>query len=202
MGDEQAPCRTVAIIDFAHSGSSMVAGICEILGVPMVGDNYDAMKWEDLDVLKALADEQQFALLVAERNARHSVWGFKRVGAWLFPEALAHLRSPVYLAIYKDPVSVTRRRFGASDARLMKKLRNTMHQMMKSINAFYYTFGHPVHTLSYHKAVVTPEAFVQEVAEVIGFGGDKALRDKAAAYIQPNATGKPRVRYADIESWR
>ena len=191
---------TVAIIDFAHSGTTMVAGICEILGVPMVLGDHHRIKWEDHSVIEAIQQgEGAFAALV-ERRSHLAAWGFKYPGAWKFPEALAHLRNPVYLAIYKDPVSVTRRRFGTSEDRAMKKLRNTMRQMMKSINALYYTFGQPVHVLSYQKAIIAPEAFVREIAIAIGLDGGNALINKAAEYIQPN-TGGPRKRYPEIESW-
>ena len=123
---------TVAIIDFAHSGTTMLAGICHILGVPMVGADYKPHKMEDLEVARAIRDEGRFARLVEQRNGQHEAWGFKMAGAWKFPNSLAHLREPVYLAIYKDPVSVTARRFGLSTT---AKLANTLEQMKRNFSA-------------------------------------------------------------------
>jgi hypothetical protein len=176
---------TVAIIDYAHSGTTMVAGLCHILGVPMVFDDYKRHKLEDLDVLRAIDKEQEFARLVKERDEQYGVWGFKRPGAWTFPDALAHLQDPIYLVIYKDPVTVTYRRF--------RKIRrwmvsNTLEQMRVSMDGIK-SNGLPVHILSYQRAILTPETFVKELAGIIGVTvGDKLA--EAVGWIQPNKAGK------------
>lgn len=190
---------TVAIIDFAHSGTTMLAGICEILGVPMIGDNYHEWKWEDHGVIEAIGDgDNSFASLVNERNNKFDMWGFKYPGAWKFmPMLKSYLRNPVYMAIYKDPVSVTRRRFGTSDARFLRKLLNTARQMQQSINGIR-NCGEPVMVFSYHKAIVKPRRFVLDVVETIGVEPRVANVETAVKFIQPN-TGGPRRRYRDIE---
>jgi hypothetical protein len=191
--------RTVAIIDFAHSGTTMLAGICQILGVPMVGEQHKVRKWEDLEVMAALKDEAQFAALVKERNAEHNTWGFKCAGAWKYPASLVHLRDPVYLAIYKDPVSVTWRRFGKGRVRPTQRVRNTIDQMKASIDGICF-WGQAVHTLSYHRAITKPGVFVQEIASLIDWAGDDEQLNRATAYIQPNL-GRPRQPYPEVESW-
>ena len=196
--------KTIAIIDLAHSGTTMVAGICEILAVPMVIGSHHPMKWEDADIIDTLhtrQDEVAFATLVRERDKQYNNWGFKLPGAWKYAAWLKkYLRNPVYLAIYKDPVSVTRRRFGKSQDLWLRKVRNTVRQQKESIDGIYASCLRPMYALSYHKAIITPVLFVQEIATAIGFKGDEELLNKAAEYIQPNKGG-PTARYPEIKTW-
>jgi hypothetical protein len=179
--------KTVAVLDFAHCGTTMLAGVLEMLGVPMVNEHYDEAKWEDLEVVEALwAGEDAFAALVEQRNATHERWGFKWPGRWQFWTLMdKYLREPVYLSIWKDPVSVTRRRFGNSNARWILKLRNTMRQMQRSIDTAH-KLQVPMVTFSYDKSVQMPGIFVKTVAELAGV---KRFSLKIAAYIQPNLAG-------------
>ena len=193
--------RTVAIIDCAHHGTTMVAGICEILGVPMVGKNYKSGKWEDTEMVEAQQSEEKFAEVVAQRNAEHDIWGFKSPGAWLrAPWMGKYLRNPIYLAIYKDPVSVAlrRHRLTTVDWRggMTWAVGDTIRQMDKSIQGMR-AGGFPVHCLPYQQAIVDPVGFVRHIADVIGIVVDENILADTAAYIQPNTLGDRRT-YPDI----
>ena len=181
--------KTVAIIGVAHHGTTMVAGIYELLGVPMVGARRKERKWEDLEVVAALRDEERFAAAVAERDAAHEVWGFKSPGAWLVAPWLGqHLRDPLYLAILKDPVSVTYRRFGAVTPH---KVENTVEQMRRSVWGLRVS-RLPVEWLSYQEAVLAPRRFVRHLAELAGLRPTAMQVDRAVDWIQPNVTGDRR----------
>jgi len=172
---------TVVILDLAHCGTTMVAGVFQLLGVPMVGDQYDSTKWEDLEIIRALQDESAFAWLVANKPP---LWGFKYPGAWKFAPLLkAHLRNPVYFAIYKGPVSVTIRRFGSVNA---TKLQNTIRQMNASIDGIIAS-GLPVHCLSYEFAILAPRAFASRLANLTGLSVNKSQLDAVERYVQPGA---------------
>jgi len=173
---------TVVILDLAHCGTTMVAGVFQLLGVPMVGDRYDAAKWEDLEVIKALQDESAFAWLVANKP---DLWGFKYPGAWKFaPMLKTHLRDPVYFAIYKEPVSVTMRRFGGAAG--PGRVRDTIQQMEASINGIIES-RLPVHFLSYQIAITAPRAFASRLANLAGLSVNKSQMDAIARYVQPGA---------------
>ena len=190
--------RTVVIVDLAHHGTTMVSGLCCILGIPMCGGRFDAEKLEDLDIQDALLKHrrQAFERLVEERNAAQAMWGFKRVGGWLWASWLETLRNPVYFAIYKDPVSVTRRRVRKLG---INKLLNTAVQMERSVRGIR-DAKLPVHLLSYQAAIVTPERFVREIAQRIGVDVADEQMDRAVGYIQPN-TGSSQRRYPEIAPW-
>lgn len=187
---------TIAIIDLAHSGTTMLAGICEILGVPMVGKEYKRNKWEDLEIAEALKDERAFAELAARRDAAHANWGFKKVGAWLAPWLDNHLTDAVYFAIYKDVVSTTWRRFGKCST---NKVLNTVEQTRRSVAGIRES-GLPVHWLSYQRAVTDPVHFVSEVAHAAGLVVHPERLRKAVAWIQPNTAG-PRAPYPELTEW-
>ena len=192
--------KTTVIVTFSHCGTTMLAGMLEIFGVPMVGKNYHKMKWEDHDVIEALQDEDQFAALVAKRNQLWSTWGFKYPGAWNFmPLLKRHLRNPVYLAIFKDPVSVTRRRLGKSNGRFSHTLRSTIRQYRRSMDALYAS-GETVHYFSYQKAVMSPREFALELVEVVDLPVSDERIDRAVSYIQPN-DAEPKRRYPSVEPW-
>jgi hypothetical protein len=188
--------KTVAIIDFAHAGTTMLAGVCEILGIPMVGRNYKPMRWEDLDVITALQNEAAFVALVEQRDALHDLWGFKYPGAWKFQPLLErHLRNPIYLAIFKEPVAVTRRRFGKITP---KKVLNTITQFQKAAEGMLATTP-GVHMLSYEQAIVTPWVFVRQIVKLTGARPTPGQVDAAIEFIQPSR--RPRQRYPEIEPW-
>ena len=188
---------TVAIVDFAHSGTTMLAGICEILGVPMVGDYYKPMKWEDREIVLSLQDEDTFAALVKERNSTYEKWGFKYPGAWKFMHILKrHLAAPVYLAIFKDPVTVTRRRFHTVT---IDKLCNTLVQMKAALDGMKAT-GEPIHILSYHQATVVPLEFVTRVINIIEVYPTNGQIDCAVQFITPRWGGS-RKKYPSVEKW-
>ena len=193
---------TIAIVAFAHCGTTMLAGICEILGIPMVGDHYTVSKWEDLEVIEILqsGDEQAWADLVAQRNEQHEAWGFKYPGAWQYLPLLQRtLRDPVYLAIWRDAQSVTRRRFGRSQRNWRGKLRNTIRQQRNSMEGIHKARV-PVHHLSYLDAVLEPQRFIRHVARLVGKEPTEAEVAWIAQYIQPNR-GKARAPYPEVEPW-
>ena len=190
--------KTVIIIDHAHCGTTMLAGLLEMAGVPMVGTNFKEDKWEDLDIIDSLSsgNEHRFARLVRHRNEQHEIWGFKYAGAWKFMDVmLKYLTNPIFLVIYKDPVAVTMRRFATRDV-LIGKLKNTFKQFMEGINGILET-RQPVHVFSYEKAVVAPREFVQDLLDIIELDADV---DNLAKFIQPNPDS-PRKRYPSVKKW-
>jgi hypothetical protein len=188
----------VVIVDFAHCGTTMLAGIIHLLGVPMVGHDYNAAKWEDFEISRALQNgEAAFAAVARERDATFGNWGFKCPGIWNQIDVLDRvLIEPVYLAIFKDPVSVTLRRFGNDNGRRFRYLNDTMRQMKKAIDGMGAT-GRDISLFSYSRAVGAPWQFVRKVASVIGAIPTAKQAEAAAGFIRPN-TGGPRTDYPAV----
>lgn len=189
---------TIVIVGYAHAGTTMLAGILEILGVPMVDTNYKNMKWEDQDIVEALKNEEKFKQLVEERNAKYKVWGFKSPGAWLHSALLeAYLRDPIYLAMFKDPVSVTRRRFKQVT---MNKVHNTTKQMEFCAKGMLES-GLPIHMLSYSEAVLAPVKFTMKLANITELKVEEYQLKQIQEYIKPNLSDNARKEYPPIDVW-
>jgi hypothetical protein len=134
---------------------------------------------------------------VRGRCLRYRNWGFKSPGAWLRAEWLQkYLPDPLYLAIYKDAVSVTYRRFGHLSA---LALENTVEQFRESIYGIRMC-GLPVTWLSYERAIVSPAAFVRDLADLAHLLPTQEQLRRAAAFIRPNRSGE-RGAYPEVERW-
>ena len=185
--------KTFAVIDVAHCGTTMVAGCLDILGVPMVGRRYSGMSWEVIEIAKALsAGREAFAELARSRDGR--TWGFKHPGAWRFTWLGEVLVEPIYLAIYKDPVSVARRvrQHGCADGH---PLVDTTRRMFTSAGGIVAS-GLPVHWLSYGDAIARPRTFVEELAHLAYLAGVEASAARVCAavrFIQPGGYGDVRA---------
>jgi len=171
----------VVILDLAHCGTSLLSGVVHRLGIPMVQTNYNTSpgRMEDGDVLKALSSEETFAALCAERRGMD--WGFKHPGAWRFEWMPRYLRAPIYLAIYKDPVTTTFRKFQEIDGVSML---STIERMRRSVMGIERR-QLPCFYLSYYEAVCKPVVFTKRLAHILGVTVDEGQIAHAAAWIQP-----------------
>jgi hypothetical protein len=191
--------KTIVIVEHAHCGSTMLAGLLEIAGIPMVGDDYKEMKWEDQEIVEAMrsGNEDAFVDVIKRRNAQHDVWGFKSPGAWLhMPLLLKHLRNPIFLAIYKDPVSVTMRRAGGRGGDFLELVENTVHQYSQSLRGMHDTRQF-IYLFSYLKAMIDPVGFVRELSDVTQIEVDEETMARLVAFIQPN-TGHSLTPYPSV----
>ncbi len=118
--------RTAVVVGGYRGGTSFVASLLVQLGVPM-GDEYapvvpreDYVSYEDKaigdaidDVLsrkkthEAKANEWTYIRqLIAERNERHDVWGFKKPSSvFIIDQLLSLLRNPHIILITRDPLT-------------------------------------------------------------------------------------------------
>lgn len=193
--------RTIAIIDEARNGTTMVTGIYAILGVPMFNraGHIQPMTYEDMDIINTvIKDEAKFAANVQERNEKYKVWGFKMVGGWRVGDRLKkYLINPVYIAIFKDPVSLARRRF-EHDINIYH-IEHVLNQWHKTVDGLI-AFDEKVHVLNYWDAIVDPVKFIHHLAEIAQLDADPLAVARAAAWIQPN-NGDRHADYPDLEQW-
>ena len=173
----------VGIIDLAHCGTTMTAGVLERIGVPMVLNRGKRSKLEDLDVIEALREDATFEQLTKQRQG--ITWGFKYPGAWLFADRLRMLDEAVFLAIYKDPVSVTQRRFGKIGG---GKLAKTVSWMQRSIDGINES-GLPVHWLSYAHAIRYPCEFTGRLGALAGIRPTYGQIDSVLEWMFPKGQG-------------
>ena len=170
----------VGIIDLAHCGTTMTAGVLERIGVPMVFDHSGARKLEDSEVMAALQEPAKFSTLVKRRGV--DGWGFKFPGAWKYAKTLRFcLPEAVYVAIYKDPVSVTMRRFGTISG---GKLAKTVRWMADNVDGLQ-SSGLEVAWLSYAHAMRYPCQFVTKLAGLAGVNVTGGQMDAVLEWMFP-----------------
>ncbi len=167
----------VAIVGMAFCGTTMLAGCLERLGVPMVRGG-DRGHLEDAEIAHALRSKDTFAALVKSRSGQ---WGIKHPGLWRFEWLRECMpRETVYLGIFKDPVSVTRRRYHAVDP---LKLQDTVQRMQFAVSGSM-AHGLDVHWLSYLGAVRNSFQFVTELTRVCHLSVTERQLFQAASVIR------------------
>lgn len=194
--------KTIVVIEHAHCGSTMLAGMLEIAGIPLVSDEYKEMKWEDQEIVEAMrsGNEDALAEVIEKRNLEFDIWGFKSPGAWQHMDLLIkNLRNPIFIAIYKDPVSVTMRRAGGRGGDFIELVLNTVHQYAQSLSGMRDT-GQQIYLFSYLKAMIDPFGFVRELLDVTGIEADEKIIERLIAFIQPNI-GHPLAPYPSVKKW-
>ncbi len=191
---------TIVVVAFAHCGTTMTTGVFEALGVPMVGENYLEGNWEDQDAIESIehGDESSFRELVAKRNAESPVWGFKYTEAYYYMDKLRrNLRNPVYFAIWKDPMSVTQRKYGYGNGLFLLDMQQTCIEMKRAAGIIFQS-GEQVNMLSYSQAIAAPHRFVQHLVDISGLTVASSDIEMAAKTVRPNVTDNWREPYPQV----
>ena len=187
--------KVVVVLGHPQCGTTMLTGILHILGVSMFDEDKPTYRTlEDKDFVSAFL-EDDFADFVNRRNDKYPMWGFKYYGrrkqlSWM----KKYLENPIYLAIFKNPVNVSRRRYGFTSRR---RLRNILIEMKEFVNTTI-RYNLPVYILSYADACIDPERFVKELIEIVDIAPSDEQIAKAVAYIQPNTTTTASKKYPEF----
>ena len=148
---------------------------------------------EDLDVFFALRQTDRTILdgLIAQRNRQHADWGFKipNIHGLLQYHELARFRNPHLILIFRDPVAITQRAALSDYKDPLPELLNVSSSIHNLLQVFSNTTC-PALLLSYEKALIFPDTFVESL---MGFCG---LPPEAAARLRRQVTPNSKV-YAD-----
>lgn len=188
-GSNQQPI-TVIVSGVGRSGTSMVAQVLSVLGVPMGRTNNQAV-FEDEEFLAALLyfDHQRLASLISSRNAVAPRWGFKFASLQnhILPPQLLQFRNPHMIIIMRDPVA-TASRSSMSDpgeksgeeafVNVSKQLYDMMYFVEKA--------ECPTLLLSYEKFVSFPDKAIDAIVEFCAIDLTPQLRAAALNAIVPN----------------
>ncbi|MDZ7808846.1 MAG: hypothetical protein U5L11_00285 [Arhodomonas sp.] len=102
--------KTVVVLGVARGGTTMVASVLQALGVHM-GENLGPVL-EDVRLSEAIeaGDTPTVDAIVAERNERFRVWGWKRPAATRYGKVWqSRFRNPYVIAVYRDPFAIANR---------------------------------------------------------------------------------------------
>ncbi|MBU0689901.1 MAG: sulfotransferase domain-containing protein [Gammaproteobacteria bacterium] len=179
--------KTVVVLGVARGGTTMVASVLETLGVYM-GDKLGPVK-EDVTLSAAVerGDIEQIEKIVAQRNAAHPIWGWKR------PSAIEHngiwkgkFRNPYIIAVFRDPFAIANRNRISMLSDVFQNMSRAV-QYLDSLVRFLQEQHCPVLLCSYEKVLASPEDFVQAVDEFLGLNVSERWND---AVLQINPASK------------
>lgn len=159
--------KTCIVCGNFRGGTTAVAQLLARLGIPM-GEQMDPNNnCEDLEfqqvLLKDILDRAELERLVAQRNAKYGVWGFKFPGAHLhMPEMLDSFRNPRVIFVFRDPYAVAeseQRRTGQDLYRMMERTVEynlRMTRLLQSLSC-------PTHPVSFEQLLLRPAAVIDRL---------------------------------------
>ncbi len=174
---------TIIVVGIARSGTSMIAGALDALGIFM-GDRADRAVFEDVAIANAL--EQHPALLpdqIKKYNSRYAVWGFKRPAAFNYIDRYLHLfRNPRVIITYRDPAAIAKR----NEISMVTDFRQQLlasSQYLVSLSKFVGGLEVPALVVSYEKALLAPEMLIAELCRFVGVPATSTMAQKASATV-------------------
>ena len=188
--------KTVLVSGDRHSGTSMVALVLEILGIPMGEENMVDITLEDREIWWNLGDKTKLREIIAKRNKRWDIWGVKRPDL-IAPSAQlgSLLRNPYYIIMFRDPVAISVRTkfgYGPYEDRLPQytledTIPNMLHHAKYSVTLLGSLRTHPstTYVFSYEKVLIKPRDFVLRLVEILKLKTSEATITDAVSCITP-----------------
>jgi hypothetical protein len=180
--------KTLLITGLARSGTSMLAALLEGAGV-WLGDHVYQPINEDAEITQILRarDLTRLDALIRRQNAKTPIWGFKMpdLHQFLQHDELGRFRNPHLMVIYRDPVAVAARNALSEQVDGTEAMIETT-AAMHSIAQFVRASGLPFLLLSYEKALLFPQVFIDGALKFCGITLDDEKRADLRRHVQPN----------------
>jgi len=180
--------RTFIVTGLQRSGTSLVASLLHQSGI-FIGSEINDAVYEDEEIGHVLASLEIDGLrrIIAERNARHARWGFKRTMLCreLGTDQLALFDKPRLIITFRDPVSMAVRTSLSEYRDPMRALTDVVANQAKLLD-YVGALRCPNLLLSYEKALSFPNDFVDTIVRFCGISPDRDLRARLLASIEPN----------------
>ena len=169
--------KTIIVLGAPRGGTSMAAASLRKLGV-MMGEKL-GHQHEDPSFRRDVPIEDMIAT-IERRNREHDVWGWKLPNSiYYVEELLPHLRNPHFVAMFRNPFSISRssaqRDKRIYDAHLLEVAANHTKKVVDLISRL----TSPTALASFESALNQPEQFVRGLAVFIGMSEDDKMIDKA-----------------------
>lgn len=181
------PQKTVVVVGVPRSGTSMIASALRAMGVSL-GDVLDNAVMEDIDLSGALdrQDGEGLKQLIAARNSRFDLWGFKRPDAFRNMAAFESLfRNVHYVVIFRDPLAIALRNNLSMRAKLLPALQQAASSTSELL-AFVCGSEKPMLLVSYEKALLDEARFIDKLAEFVGIDFSSQDRQRVLEALPEN----------------
>ena len=177
--------KTVVVLGVARGGTTMVASVLHSLGVYM-GDRLGPVM-EDAALSEAVEKgrRRDFRRIVADRDARYDVWGWKRPSAFRYRRVWSKaFRNPHVIAIYRDPFAIANRNRISMMKEVWSGLDAATHDLGK-LTRCVRALDCPVMLCSYEKALQEPGRFVEEIDRFLDLNAESRW-DAAVGAMSPD----------------
>ncbi len=177
--DQSLGTYTVAIMGVPRGGTTMVAGVAQLLGLAIgedLGHNLEDADFDRKPVPHMIA-------AAAARDSQRQVWGWKFPSAAKYMGRLQpHLRNPRVVMVWRDPLTAASRKISAVSRLASRPALHTeavldglafMVERQADNLAYLREAGCPVYLVSYEKALRRPEAFIRQLADFIGIAAPR-----------------------------
>jgi hypothetical protein len=181
--------KTFIVTGRGRGGTSLAASILFHAGIYM-GHHLAEAVYEDLEFIEAFHSRNRDLLvrLIASRNAAHPQWGFKtpHLHARLSYQDMGLFRNPHLIVIFRDPVAVAERSALAEYLDPFRAMQESL-DALKNLVRFVNNTTAPALLLSYEKALLKPDDFIDAMARFCGIPLDQGQRRILLNAVQPNA---------------
>jgi hypothetical protein len=182
--------KTLIITGLARSGTSMVAALLMEAGVWLGDHAYEPVN-EDAEITQMLRarDFTRLDALIARQNAARPIWGFKMPDLHLFlqHDELQRFRNPHLIMVHRDPVAVGARNVLSEQSDGMQAYIDAT-AAMHSMAQFARASRLPCLLLSYEKALLFPQVFVDNILSFCGLALDEPRKAAVMRHVEPNRT--------------
>ena len=183
----QDPRKNIVVCGVARSGTSLVAGALFKLGVFM-GNTANPPVYEDVTFSRAMEEDDVDAArrIIADYDDKYPIWGWKRPSSVNFLDVVDGIfPNPVYVFIFKDIFSIAKRNRISMHSDLISNMRNAYRQLGKILN-FIEKRNPTAMMVSYEKALMNRQHFVQSMCDFIGIQVSEDQFKAAVNFIRPN----------------
>jgi hypothetical protein len=165
--------KTIVVMGAPRGGTSLVAATLRKLGI-MMGDNLGHQHEDPL-----FRQEVPIHIKIAtikQRNIDYDVWGWKLPNnVYYIRELLPYLRNPYIVAIFRNPLSISRSS-AERDGRIYElRLLSGAIKHTAKVAEFLMDTNAPAGLIAFESAVQDPHRFVNDLSRFIGLpGGETA----------------------------
>ena len=225
--DVAATVSTIIVSGASRSGTSLVAAALAAAGL-WLGEALDGACFEDTNL--AFLIEQRQALhrrlltaahhprqpllslrgcdtgalvdAIAQRDAAHQHWGFKRPGivSRLGDDGLALFRNPRIVLCFRDPIALAQRSVTADGVSFTEALRSARRHIERSLRSAE-RLTHPVLLVSFEKLRQDRDGFLDELYDFCGLPVERSLYPGIHAAVERGGENYRRLAAAPIAGY-
>jgi hypothetical protein len=185
VGNKPKDLRPIIVVGTARSGTSMIAGALDKLGIFM-GDQAKPPVYEDLRLSDAI-EAKNIELsreIIADYTSRNKMWGWKRPSSLNYLTGIDKLfNKPYYVFVFKDILSISLRNKISANSDLIKNMLRVNLELHKMIRFLSEVDCYAL-LVSYDKALSEPKNFVNSLISFYDINASESQISSAISFIR------------------